>query len=655
MPIPKGLERGHILQARDALDAGRIDEFAKSVRYDVVIDGKCYPPKGLISLAVEFAHGEALDVRHFSGGESGGATNPILRDLGFDIAIKSGRETANDGDPKLKFWQAAYWALTAEAPLSSHEIIERITANGWIRTSGDSPERTLFTAMLVRAEGYTGRNEKKGGRHFRNDGRNSWSLTDWGRDNPPRQRPLGSATERYLERGVSDGKGWLLTFNPSSGNRYGFVQEDWERLIATLKSTGFCRNRWSTGGTKSIEIGQPVVVLRQGKGDRGIVGFGKAVSLVYSLEGQGTKVDIELVGGADEPPDALRLSALKKRFPDVHWHPQSSGTSIPQEVVDYVEEHLGSQDSREPSTQVQIEGPDMQAPSFEPADVLEAGAFLDLSEVERLLRRLRTKKNIILQGPPGTGKSFLARLLAFALIGRRDPGCIESVQFHPSTSYEDFVRGYRPTEKAGAFALKDGPFLSACERARRHPESVQVLLIDEINRANLSQVFGELFLLLEGDKRSADYAVTPLYPRSNQERLFVPPNLYVVGTMNIADRSLALVDFALRRRFAFMTLAPRFDKPRFRNWLQDRQMPSSLVSRIVERMRSLNQDIADDSTLGPAFQIGHSFFCPSGDNFSELGDEWYTEIIETEIGPLLDEYWYDNLSKSTAALESLLE
>jgi 5-methylcytosine-specific restriction protein B len=294
------------------------------------------------------------------------------------------------------------------------------------------------------------------------------------------------------------------------------------------------------------------------------------------------------------------------------------------------------------------------APPYSVEDMLAEGVFLTRPEIETALSRLKDKKNIVLQGAPGVGKTFVATKLAYALIEASDPTRVHLVQFHPSYSYEDFVRGYRPTGQAGGFELRDGPFLRVCQRADADPDRAHVLIIDEINRGNLSQVFGELFMLLEADKRGSKHATTPLYRRSDDEQLTVPGNLFVIGTMNIADRSLALVDFALRRRFAFLTLEPRFGDPAFRHWLLEREMSEALVTRIVRRMADLNERIAGDPRLGPAFRVGHSFFCPRGDEFSTLGDRWFEEVVETEIAPLLREYWYDEADKANGAVEQLL-
>ncbi len=286
-------------------------------------------------------------------------------------------------------------------------------------------------------------------------------------------------------------------------------------------------------------------------------------------------------------------------------------------------------------------------------DVLADGVFMTSDEIELALRRLRTKKLLVLQGAPGVGKTFVARKLAYALMQARDDARIEMLQFHPSFTYEDFVRGYRPTGEAGKFELKDGPFLHLCDRARKD-ERPHVLIIDEINRGHLSQVFGELFMLLEADKRGPSYAVTPLYRRQADEKFSVPENVFVISTMNIADRSIALVDFALRRRFAFITLEPRFGDAAFRKWLLDRKLPESALQLIVQRMTTLNERISADAQLGPAFRVGHSFFCPRGEDFSSLGLEWFREIVHTEVVPLLDEYWYDAPEKARVAKDALL-
>lgn len=287
------------------------------------------------------------------------------------------------------------------------------------------------------------------------------------------------------------------------------------------------------------------------------------------------------------------------------------------------------------------------------ADLIADGVFLPEADIKTILRRLKAKKNLLLQGAPGVGKTFIAKRLAYALMEAKDDSRITMVQFHPSYSYEDMVRGYRPAGASGKFDLVDGPFLQLRRKAEDNPDRDHVLIVDEINRGNVSQVFGELIMLLEADKRGKENYVVPLYRRSENETLHVPPNLYVIGTMNIADRSLALVDYALRRRFAFVTLTSRYGEPMYRKWLEERGMPPALSQLIIERMTALNEQISKDSQLGEAFCVGHSFFCPSGKDFSALDEQWYREIVETEIKPLLEEYWHDDPAKAKSAFEQL--
>ena len=288
-------------------------------------------------------------------------------------------------------------------------------------------------------------------------------------------------------------------------------------------------------------------------------------------------------------------------------------------------------------------------------DIVISGIFLKETELKEILERLQAKKALILQGAPGVGKTFLARKLAYALMEEIDPERCETVQFHQSYSYDDFVRGYRPMPtQAGTFGLQNGVFYEFCQRAANDPDHEYVFIIDEINRGNLSQIFGELLMLIEHDKRGAEHSVPLVYRSKDEERFFIPSNLYLIGLMNLADRSLAMVDYALRRRFAFFTLQPQYESDLFRQWLLDREMNPRLVERIIKRMTTLNQKIKEDPLLGENYQIGHSFFCPKGENFNGLGEDWYQSIVRTEIVPLLKEYWFDNPKKAEDAERDLL-
>ncbi|MBF2719679.1 AAA family ATPase [Psychrobacter sp. NG254] len=286
-------------------------------------------------------------------------------------------------------------------------------------------------------------------------------------------------------------------------------------------------------------------------------------------------------------------------------------------------------------------------------DIAADGCFLSQSKIEMVLKRLQAKKNIILQGPPGTGKTWLAKRLAFALIGHQDNSKIRAVQFHPNLSYEDFIRGWRPSGE-GKLTLVDGPFMEMIKVAIEDPESKYVIVIEEINRGNPAQVFGEMLTLLETDKRTPNEALELSYKKGNGERVFIPDNLYVVGTMNIADRSLALVDLALRRRFAFIDLEPTLGKA-WRNWVQDKNgIDADFLYDIEKRINALNDEISTDASLGAQFQVGHSYVTPAvGMNITDA-KEWFSEVVETEIGPLLDEYWFDNLDKSQSAQKRLI-
>jgi 5-methylcytosine-specific restriction protein B len=295
-------------------------------------------------------------------------------------------------------------------------------------------------------------------------------------------------------------------------------------------------------------------------------------------------------------------------------------------------------------------------PTYTLDDIVADGSFVPISELAEIMERWRAKKNLILQGPPGTGKTFLAKRLGYALIGSRERETTRSrlrvVQFHPSLAYEDFVRGWRPKGKEG-LDLVDGTFMQAIEAALSEPDQPLVLVIEEINRGNPAQIFGEMLTLMEAGKRRREEAIELAYRRADGEQVFVPDNLFVIGTMNIADRSLALVDLALRRRFAFVDLDPRL-AAEWRTWCAVRGLTASVLDLIESRIGALNARITSAISLGPQFRIGHSYVTPDHDESVNDGRSWYRGKVETEIGPLLDEYWYDAPGEAAKARADLL-
>lgn len=275
--------------------------------------------------------------------------------------------------------------------------------------------------------------------------------------------------------------------------------------------------------------------------------------------------------------------------------------------------------------------------------------FIDDNRFRTIQNMLKRKKNIILQGPPGVGKTFLARHIAWSLMKEKAPDRLEMVQFHQSYAYEDFIQGFRPDED-GSFRLRNGIFYDFCKRAEEDWKNDYVFIIDEINRGNLSKIFGELMMLIEPDKRG-DYAMPLTY--SPEERFSVPRNVHIVGTMNTADRSLALVDYALRRRFCFFDLEPAFGTDKFAVFLETAGVGAALIRRINDRIGELNRIIESErNTLGPGFRIGHSYFCPDAKR-TVFDDGWFNDIVAYEIAPLLMEYWFDRPEKAAEQIERL--
>ena len=271
-----------------------------------------------------------------------------------------------------------------------------------------------------------------------------------------------------------------------------------------------------------------------------------------------------------------------------------------------------------------------------------AEVYIDGDEYDDIVALLDRKKNIILQGAPGVGKSYMAKRLAYSIIGCRDINKVEMVQFHQSYSYEDFIEGFRPI-KSGGFELLPGIFKRFCNTAVKDERRKYFFIIDEINRGNLSKIMGELMLLIEHDKRGKEFEMPLTY---SGEKFFVPENVYIIGMMNTADRSLAMIDYALRRRFSFVQVEPGFNNSEFEKYIKKDN--ESLGERILAEINALNADIRND--LGAGFQVGHSYFC----NCDYIDAKWYESVLRYEIMPLLDEYWFDNEKQHSKWVKGLL-
>ena len=297
--------------------------------------------------------------------------------------------------------------------------------------------------------------------------------------------------------------------------------------------------------------------------------------------------------------------------------------------------------------------PERPGGSYSIENIVTDGCFVKKSELQSIKSMLENTKNLILEGPPGTGKTYLSKRLAFALVGHKPDSGVRAIQFHPNLSYEDFVRGWRPG--GSGLALLDGPFLDAVNAAKEEPGRKFVIIIEEINRGNPANIFGEMLTLIEADKRSEDDAISLSYPCDKSERVYVPPNLYIIGTMNVADRSIALVDMALRRRFDFVRLDPVFDKT-WSGWVHKNfeVIEPDMLDRIGDAMTSLNKRIAENRMLGPNFKIGHSYAIPKTNDEVPDAKTWWKRVVGYKIGPLLREYWFEDPETALAEENKLL-
>lgn len=366
----------------------------------------------------------------------------------------------------------------------------------------------------------------------------------------------------------------------------------------------------------------------------------KEGDVIFAKKGRNTLIGRGVVTSNyyfdDKESDYPHLREVKWTHNEEHEHPDGMAsmktlTDITKDIG-YVES-LNAIFLDDEELSQEIEEADIAYEAYTKDDFLNQ-VYMSEKDLNTIDHLLASKKNIILQGAPGVGKTFAAKRLAYALMEKMDSSRVQMIQFHQSYSYEDFIMGYRPVENG--FKLETGAFYDFCKKASEDEENNYYFIIDEINRGNLSKIFGELFMLIESDKRGQELRL--LYKK---EMFSVPKNVYIIGLMNTADRSLAMLDYALRRRFAFFNIKPGFDSEGFRDY-QD-ELKFTKFDALIQRIKDLNQAIENDASLGKGFCIGHSYFCNLKPE--TISDEKLQEIVEYEMIPLLEEYWFDEPEK----------
>lgn len=369
----------------------------------------------------------------------------------------------------------------------------------------------------------------------------------------------------------------------------------------------------------------------------------KTGDIVFAKKGRSTVIgrgivisDYEFDNTRDDNKNVRKVNWTHKG----EWpHPGQAAMKTLTDITpytDYVEQLKALFESED------IDDPEAEVVSYQPysKEKFLSEVYMDETSYDSLAGLVLNKKNVILQGAPGVGKTYAAKRLAYSIMGVKDPNRVMMVQFHQSYSYEDFIMGFRPSEKG--FELKRGAFYNFCKTAEIDNENEYFFIIDEINRGNLSKIFGELFMLIERDKRGIELQL--LY---SDEKFSVPDNVYIIGMMNTADRSLAMLDYALRRRFAFYEMKPGFGSDGFRKYRIGLNKPK--FDNLIQCVEQLNTAIAGDESLGEGFCIGHSYFC----NLTDANDQELSSIVEYELIPLLKEYWFDEPVKVKNWAENL--
>lgn len=342
-------------------------------------------------------------------------------------------------------------------------------------------------------------------------------------------------------------------------------------------------------------------------------------------QNDGENLYFEKIEGLTSPIDyTLLKDAPELEKMEYFMNPQGSLFKLTKGEYDFIMDMVREENQENPIGSEQAE-------SYSKEDFLSE-VYMTSEKYDSLKGLLLNKKNIILQGAPGVGKTFAAKRLAYSIMGVKDESRVEFIQFHQNYSYEDFIMGYKPSGEG--FELQNGIFYKFCQKASNNQEVPYFFIIDEINRGNMSKIFGELLMLIEKDYRGKK--LTLAY---NGLPFSVPKNVYIIGMMNTADRSLALIDYALRRRFSFFAMEPGFSSDGFRQYLDS--FHDDTFYALIEKVKELNFEIAKDPSLGSGFCIGHSYFCGQ----DECTDEWMQSVVEYDILPMLEEYWFDEPAK----------
>ena len=430
-----------------------------------------------------------------------------------------------------------------------------------------------------------------------------------------------SAVELYADSGESDKNYWWLNANPKIWSFSELAVGD-EQSYTLYNDNGNKRRIFQNfldARAGDLIIGYESHPVKQ------IVALGR-----ITQENDGESIYFEKVEGLSVPIDYLRLKEMPELEKMEYFvNPQGSLFKLTKGEYDFIMDIIRDENPL-PDAAEELE-------RYSKEDFLSE-VFMGEEKYDTLKNLLLNKQNIIIQGAPGVGKTFAAKRLAYSIMGVRDESRVELIQFHQNYSYEDFIMGYKPSGEG--FELQNGIFYKFCLKAANNPEIPYFFIIDEINRGNMSKIFGELLMLIEKDYRGTKAALA-----YNGLPFSVPKNLYIIGMMNTADRSLAMIDYALRRRFSFFTMEPGFETDGFVEYMKSLQ--DDTLESLIDVVVSLNQAIAADPSLGKGFCIGHSYFCGQKKADEEELSGWMSSVVDYDIMPMLEEYWFDEPEKIT--------